>query len=107
MPLPSTCIAIHTFFLHLPRCPPTSTLWALRLAGVVLSDYGSNASRVALPEFVGAGGGNDIFRIPFRTARPTYYRSRCDPTRCRSRRQLQAGTESGVQVWGLDEEFEE
>ncbi|RCV31921.1 hypothetical protein SETIT_6G217000v2 [Setaria italica] len=86
-----------------------------------LSEYGGGGGR-ALPEFVGAGGGEGIFRVPLRAAmhpdrppplevRPHPLRETqvgaflrtlaCDPRR----RQLWAGAESGVRVWGLDEVF--
>ena len=83
-----------------------------------LPEYGA-----ALPEFVGAGGGEGIFRVPLRAAvhpgrppplevRPHPLRETqvgaflrtlaCDPRR----RQLWAGAECGVRVWGLDEVFD-
>ncbi|XP_062195517.1 type II inositol polyphosphate 5-phosphatase 15-like isoform X2 [Phragmites australis] len=87
-----------------------------------MSEYGSGAGG-ALPEFVGAGGGDGIFRMPLRAAmhpgrppplevRPHPLRETqvgsflrtlaCDPRR----RQLWAGAESGVRVWRLDEVFD-
>ncbi|KAJ1269257.1 hypothetical protein BS78_07G197100 [Paspalum vaginatum] len=85
-----------------------------------LSEYGGGGG--ALPEFVGAGGGEGIFRVPLRAAthparppplevRPHPLRETqvgaflrtlaCDPRR----RQLWAGAESGVRVWALGEVF--
>ncbi|PWZ26288.1 hypothetical protein Zm00014a_018244 [Zea mays] len=85
-----------------------------------MSQYGGADG--ALPEFVGAGGGEGIFRVPLRAAmhparppplevRPHPLRETqagaflrtlaCDPRR----RQLWAGAESGVRVWGLHEVF--
>ncbi|TVU04987.1 hypothetical protein EJB05_48134, partial [Eragrostis curvula] len=80
------------------------------------------ARRAALPEFVGAGGGEGIFRAPLRAAvqpgRPPALEVRPHPLRetqvgsflrtlaCDPRgRQLWAGAESGVRVWALDEVF--
>ncbi|OEL24826.1 Type I inositol polyphosphate 5-phosphatase 13 [Dichanthelium oligosanthes] len=86
-----------------------------------LSEYGAGGG--ALPEFVGAGGGEGVFRVPLRAAmhpgrppplevRPHPLRETqvgaflrtlaCDPRR----RQLWAGAESGVRVWGLDGAFD-
>ncbi|PAN36285.1 hypothetical protein PAHAL_6G271200 [Panicum hallii] len=84
-----------------------------------LSGYGG----AGLPEFVGAGGGEGIFRVPLRAAmhpgRPPPLEVRPHPLRetqvgaflrtlaCDPRRlQLWAGAESGVRVWGLDEVFD-
>lgn len=85
-----------------------------------MSQYGGAGA--ALPEFVGAGGGEGIFRVPLRAAmhpaRPPALEVRphplretqvgaflrtlaCDPRR----RQLWAGAESGVRVWDLHEAF--
>jgi len=92
---------------------------------LALSDYGGGAGvgGAALPEFVGAGGGEGIFRVPLRAAvhpgrppplevRPHPLRETqvgaflrtlaCDPRR----RQLWAGAECGVRVWRLDEVFD-
>ncbi|KAL6661833.1 hypothetical protein ACP70R_001217 [Stipagrostis hirtigluma subsp. patula] len=84
-----------------------------------MAEYGGGG---ALPEFVGAGGGEGVFRVPLRAAahpgrppplelRPHPLREMqvgsflralaCDPRR----RQLWAGAESGVRVWPLDEVF--
>lgn len=76
----------------------------------------------ALPEFVGEGGGEGIYRVPLRAAmhpgRPPPLEVRPHPLRetqvgsflralaCEPRRrQLWAGSESGVRVWGLDDVF--
>ena len=93
---------------------PSAVAAALERA---MSQYGG-----ALPEFVGAGGGEGIFRVPLRAAmhpaRPPALEVRphplretqvgaflrtlaCDPRR----RQLWAGAESGVRVWDLHEAF--
>ncbi|KAF8646582.1 hypothetical protein HU200_065806 [Digitaria exilis] len=89
------------------------------------SEYAAGGGGVggALPEFIGAGGGEGIFRVPLRAAmhpgRPPSLEVRphplretqvgaflrtlaCDPRR----RQLWAGAESGVRVWALDEAFD-
>jgi hypothetical protein len=83
-----------------------------------LSEYGGGA----LPEFVGAGGGEGVFRVPLRAAvhpgRPPALEVRPHPLRetqvgsflrtlaCDPRgRQLWAGTESGVRVCPLDDAF--
>lgn len=91
-----------------------------------LSQYGGGTGAGgggALPEFVGAGGGEGIFRVPPRAAmhpgRPPSLEVRPHPLRetqvgaflrtlaCDPRgRQLWAGAESGVRVWGLDEVFD-
>ncbi|XP_062191149.1 type II inositol polyphosphate 5-phosphatase 15-like isoform X4 [Phragmites australis] len=85
-------------------------------------EYGGGAGGV-LPEFVGAGGGEGIFRVPLRAAmhpgRPPPLEVRPHPLRETQvgsflrtlaydprRRQLWAGAESGVRVWGLDEVFD-
>ncbi|CAO2173478.1 unnamed protein product [Urochloa humidicola] len=83
-----------------------------------LFEYGGGE---ALPEFVGAGGGEGIFRAPLRAAmhpgRPPALEVRPHPLRetqvgaflrtlaCDRRRrgQLWAGAECGVRVWRLDE----
>jgi hypothetical protein len=87
-----------------------------------MSEYGGGNG--SLPEFVGAGGGKGIFRVPLRAAmhpgRPPPLEVRPHPLRetqagsfLRSlaaephRRQLWAGTESGIRVWSLDEVFAE
>jgi hypothetical protein len=86
---------------------------------VTTSNYGAGP----LPEFVGAGGGEGIFRVPLRAAmhpgRPPALEVRPHPPRetqvcsflrtlaCEPRlRQLWAGAESGVRVWGLDKVFD-
>lgn len=87
------------------------------------TEYYGGGGGGALPEFVGAGGGEGIFRVPLRAAthpgRPPALEVRphplretqvgaflrtlaCDPRR----RQLWAGAESGVRVWALDEAFD-
>lgn len=87
-----------------------------------MSEYGGGQG--TLPEFVGAGGGKGIFRVPLRAAmhpgRPPPLEVRPHPLRetqagsfLRSlaaepqRRQLWAGAESGIRVWSLDEVFAE
>lgn len=89
---------------------------------VATSEHGGASGRGALPEFVGAGGGEGIFRVPLRAAmhpgRPPALEVRPHPPRetqvcsflrtlaCEPQlRQLWAGAESGVRVWGLDELF--
>ncbi|KAG8047853.1 hypothetical protein GUJ93_ZPchr0008g12565 [Zizania palustris] len=91
-------------------------------SGVGGGGGGSVALERALPEFVGEGGGKGIFRVPLRSAmhpgRPPPLEVRPHPLRetqvgsflrmlaCEPRsRQLWAGSESGVRVWGLDEVF--
>ncbi|KAL6900899.1 hypothetical protein ACP4OV_005575 [Aristida adscensionis] len=86
-----------------------------------MAEYGGAGG--ALPEFVGAGGGEGAFRVPPRAAvhpaRPPPLELRPHPLRetqvgsflrtlaCDPRRgQLWAGAESGVRVWGLDEVFD-
>ncbi|XP_035820101.1 type II inositol polyphosphate 5-phosphatase 15 isoform X2 [Zea mays] len=97
--------------------PPSAVAAALERA---MSQY--DGAGDALPEFVGAGGGEGIFRVPLRAAvhparppplevRPHPLRETqvgaflrtlvCDPRR----RKLWAGAESGVRVWCLDEVF--
>ncbi|KAI4988763.1 hypothetical protein ZWY2020_036080 [Hordeum vulgare] len=85
-----------------------------------MSEYGGGAG--TLPEFVGAGGGKGIFRVPLRAAmhplRPPPLEVRPHPLRETQagsflrtlaadpkRRQLWAGAESGIRVWALDEVF--
>ncbi|XP_066330970.1 type II inositol polyphosphate 5-phosphatase 15-like isoform X2 [Miscanthus floridulus] len=96
---------------------PSAVAAALERA---MSQYGGADG--ALLEFVGAGGGEGIFRVPLRAAmhpaRPPALEVRphplretqvgaflrtlaCDPRR----RQLWAGAESGVRVWDLHEAF--
>ncbi|KAL5232545.1 hypothetical protein ABZP36_031321 [Zizania latifolia] len=91
-------------------------------SGVGGGGGGSVALERALPEFVGDGGGEGIFRVPLRAAmhpsRPPALEVRPHPLRetqvgsflrtlaCEPRsRQLWAGSESGVRVWGLDAVF--
>ncbi|KAG8057273.1 hypothetical protein GUJ93_ZPchr0002g23152 [Zizania palustris] len=85
-----------------------------------MSEYGGGHG--TLPEFVGAGGGKGIFRVPLRAAmhpaRPPPLEVRPHPLRETQagsflrtlaaepqRRQLWAGAESGIRVWALDEVF--
>ncbi|KAL6601217.1 hypothetical protein ACP70R_007103 [Stipagrostis hirtigluma subsp. patula] len=85
-----------------------------------MSEYGGGHG--TLPEFVGAGGGKGIFRVPLRAAmhpgRPPPLEVRPHPLRETQvgsflrtlaaepqRRQLWAGAESGIRVWSLDEVF--
>jgi hypothetical protein len=85
-----------------------------------MSEYGGGHG--TLPEFVGAGGGEGIFRVPLRAAmhpgRPPPLEVRPHPLRETQagsflrtlaaepqRRQLWAGAESGIRVWALDEVF--
>lgn len=87
-----------------------------------MSEYGGGHG--TLPEFVGAGGGKGIFRVPLRAAmhpgRPPPLEVRPHPLRETQagsflrtlaaepqRRQLWAGAESGIRVWALDEVFAE
>ncbi|KAK3130458.1 hypothetical protein QOZ80_6BG0493710 [Eleusine coracana subsp. coracana] len=85
-----------------------------------MSEYGGGHG--TLPEFVGAGGGKGIFRVPLRAAmhpgRPPPLEVRPHPLRETQagsflrtlaaepqRRHLWAGAESGIRVWALDEVF--
>ncbi|XP_015611230.1 type I inositol polyphosphate 5-phosphatase 13 [Oryza sativa Japonica Group] len=85
-----------------------------------MSEYGGGHG--TLPEYVGAGGGKGIFRVPLRAAmhpaRPPPLEVRPHPLRETQagsflrtlaaepeRRQLWAGAESGIRVWALDEVF--
>nr|CAB3457481.1 unnamed protein product [Digitaria exilis] len=87
-----------------------------------MSEYGGGHG--TLPEFVGAGGGKGIFRVPLRATmhpgRPPPLEVRPHPLRETQagsflrtlaaepqRRQLWAGAESGIRVWALDEVFAE
>ncbi|XP_051203092.1 type II inositol polyphosphate 5-phosphatase 15 isoform X1 [Lolium perenne] len=112
---------------HNPTAEPTHPSSAsFIVGGAVTLDRPattSNCPTGPLPEFVGAGGGEGIFRVPRRAAmhpgRPPALEVRPHPPRetqvcsflrtlaCAPRlRQLWAGAESGVRVWALDRVFD-
>ncbi|KAG2289153.1 hypothetical protein Bca52824_048757 [Brassica carinata] len=92
-----------------------------RRRGEIAGHGGGGGQTLSLPEFMGAGGGVDVFKVPVRAAvnpgRPPCLEIRPHPLRetqtgkflrniaC-TESQLWAGQENGVRFWNLEEAYE-